>query len=172
MKCSILFCLLIGLTACNRYYMPVTGKCPSIDSIKSYINENRHLVLRNPSAAYEMKNVALNELSNEIQCDLQKIKGFQASRGILHIKNAYFETTRPDTGKLNQIHLHTDLRFAKDSIKAIIPIPAIFTVEELTFDRIKTKRHNVGAALGITACAAFATMLVVSVLNEFKDWGN
>jgi hypothetical protein len=153
--------------------MPVTGTTPSIDSIKHYIEENKYVVLRNPSAAYQMKNIKLDEASNELHCDLEKIKGFRPTRGLLRIKNPYYETTRPDSAKVNQIHLHTNLHLVNDSaVQADIPVSSIFSVEELTFDRGKTKRHNVGTALGITACATFATILTVSVLNAFKDWGN
>jgi hypothetical protein len=174
-KRSILFCLVtcLVLTGCNRYFTPVTGTTPSIDSIKNYIEENRYLVLRDPSAAYEMKNIKLDEVPNELHCDLRKIKGFRPTRGLLRIKNPYYETTRPDSAKINQIHLHTNLHAADDSaIRADIPVSSIFSVEELTYDRRKTTRHNVGTALGITACATFAIIVTVSVLNAFKDWGN
>ena len=176
MKPFNLYCLLctFAFISCNRYYMPVSTKDPKIELIKKYTDENRRLILRQPSTVYEMQNVRLDENSGEIFCDLQKVSGLQTMQGARG-KSYYYKPARPDSVVSNQVHLHTSRVFANDSaLSTIIPVSAISIVEELQFDKRKTSRHNLAIGLGITAGVAtvVAVVAAVKVLNELSQWGD
>ena len=132
------------------------------------MEEDKIFILRNKSKAYEMRNVKLN--GEEISCNLQNLSGLKLKSNTRGEISYHYRPGRPDSTIRKQVHVFIPNQIINETDNSItIPINSIYKVEELKFDKAKTTREHVGAAVSITLGVALMLAIIASSISF--TWG-
>jgi hypothetical protein len=163
------------LTSCNRYYMPLNVTAPASETVKKFISENRHFILRDSTFVYEIHEMVYDDSTQTISGQLRRISKLRT----VHVsspskKNYYYVPTRHDSLVRNEVHLFTSETLTNVFDAPVsISVSKIHKIEELKFNRKKTTNNHILVGLGVTAGIATVVALVasISVISSLSMWG-
>jgi hypothetical protein len=169
---SLLFAsvtLIIFFSSCNRYYMPVNSSLSIPEAISKAKAENRYFILRDSMFKYAMNNVELTESRESISCVLESLPSEHKTYVNAKGRNFYYNKSKGQDIVLKEVHLFSDHLIATGgNTQAIIPVSAITGVQEINYDKRRTKRQHrtawLATAGGVVAAIALASMAVASSL--------
>lgn len=136
-----LFFLLAMCTSCTRYYHP-SSLAQSTETIRKANSSGKFFILRDSAFTYAMDSIEVDTASNSISAHV----GTVPSNHLLYIeaknkKDYSFGKRQSDV--LNEVHLFSDkIVSTPGSGRTIIPLSTISKIEEINFDKKRTKKQH------------------------------
>lgn len=162
---TVLAIIVVALTSCNRFYMPVAIDKPAPEVISNAIAESRPIVLHDSFAVYDVYKMSVT--NDSLTFISEKTEGFKRLLSKRRTKvNYYYTRPRLRETIKKEIHLFSSYPVTKQlSNESRIPLASINKAEELVFDKKKTTGRHLGTALILTSVAGIVLYVVTASMS-------